>query len=305
MTLQAYSSNPLSGDLGNPLLGAAAAGAIATLLAMVVTSSNQDWSSNEVFQANMRKIHSAMLGLQCLIGGAQAGQPITDSSGAVLCAGGTTPVCQLSAGQLAQWRSMRDNFSKFWSETMSSITLFQSTAQAQGQQAKVFAADFANFYKGIQTTCAKQGATLPALPDPPKQPTDWAKYAVWGLGFVAVTALAVTAKSIFGGGTNISVSSAREEVGRRAQAMAAGIRERTAAAKQRMGLSELEAIKLKRIRVNADGYDAQGRQWGLAPVFKVHDNVLGHSQYVRARSPWEAEKIFNQNAQDLWQLKSR
>lgn len=295
MTLQAYSSS----ELGNPILFAGAAAAIYGLFSM--TPDSDDWSNTPVFQANMRKIHAAMQAFQCLVGGAQAGQSLLDSMGSTLCEGGTQPICKLTDVQLATWRGMRDNFSRFWADTMGSFTIWYSEAKAQGQQAQTFAKDFRTFYASVRETC-------PNLPEPniPEGPeTEYVKYALWGLGLIAVTALAVSAKSIFGGGTNISVSSAREEVGRRAQAMAAGIRERTAAAKQRMGLSELEAIKLKRIRVNANGYDAQGRQWGLAPVFKVHDNVLGHSQYVRARSPWEAEKIFNQNAQDLWQLKSR
>jgi hypothetical protein len=237
MTLQIYASTENMGELGNPLLAAGtAAAAISGLILLVQNATADDWSEKTVFQANMRKIHSAMLALQCIVGGAQVGQPLIDSLGSTICPGGTAPVCTLPAGTLAQWRSLRDNFSKFWGETTKFATLYISSAE--GQQAKRFAIDFAAFYNSLGTICRQQGTMLPSIPPPPSEPstTTWITYAAWGLGAFAVIAVANSAKSIFAG-------SAPLNLGQRASSAGSAIRSRASsyksAAKRRMGLSGL------------------------------------------------------------------
>lgn len=301
MTLQMYGTpDPamFSGLGSTTLLGAAGAAALAALLGLNLAD-DQDWSSNEVFQANMRRIHSGMLALQCLIGGAQAGQPITDTSGSVLCAGGTKPICQLSSTQLAQWRSMRDNFSKFWSETMSSITLLTSTARAQGQQAKVFAADFVRFYNSIQATCAKQGVALPpsdVQPPPPSNPApDWLKYVAWGAGAVAVIYVASAAKNIFGGQKLV--------LERERDSSPEAIRSRTAAAKKRLGLNGLGDMHMRRIQLDEEGRDDKGRTWGKGdPVFYIIDDATGIRTRLRARNAFDAANRFIEYLSDMHNL---
>lgn len=237
MTLQIYTSTENMGELGNPLLAAGtAAAAIAGLILLVQNATADDWADKTVFQANMRKIHSAMLALQCIVGGAQPGEALVDSLGSVICPGGTRPVCTLPAGTLAQWRSLRDNFSKFWGETTKFATLYISSAE--GQQAKRFAIDFAAFYNSLGSLCAQQGTTLPSIPPPPETPstTPWLTYAAWGLGALAVIAVANSAKSIFAGSQPLNLS-------QRASAYGSSLRTRASAyasaAKKRAGFGGL------------------------------------------------------------------
>lgn len=177
----------------------AAAAAIGGLIALVQNSLQDDWADSDVFKANMRKIHSAMVAFQCVVGGAQAGSPLKDSFGNSLCEGGTKPSCALSAGQKAQWDSLRDGFSKFWSDVSSG---YFGPSNADALQAKQFASDFYTFYQSLKATCAKQGTVLPdvAKPAAASNPSDWMKYGAWAIGGIAVIALAVSAKSIFGRG---------------------------------------------------------------------------------------------------------
>jgi hypothetical protein len=176
--------------------------ALAALAALVANSMEDDWSDSSVFEANMRKIHSAMLTLQCIVGGAQAGADIVDTFGNKICEGGTKAACSLSTGQLSTWRTLRDGFGAFWSDVQS-FNAVMGPSDSDAKQAKQFARDFFDFYGSIQKTCQKQGAALTPLPKPPtedeKTPV-WMKYAAWGVGGVAVIALAVAAKSIFGKG---------------------------------------------------------------------------------------------------------
>lgn len=242
MTLQIYASTENMGELGNPLLAAGtAAAAISGLILLVQNATADDWADKTVFQANMRKIHSAMLALQCIVGGAQVGQPLIDSLGSVICPGGTRPVCTLPAANLAQWRSLRDNFSKFWGDSSRLMgapiaTLYISSSE--GQQAKRFAIDFTQFYNSLGSLCAAQGTTLPSIPPPPETPstTPWLTYAAWGLGALAVIAVANSAKSIFAGSTPLNL-------GQRARDTGSAIRSRVgayaSAAKKRAGFGGL------------------------------------------------------------------
>lgn len=187
------------------VVGATVAGtaAIAALVALVQNSMDDDWSAATVFETNMRKIHSAMLTLQCIVGGAQVDKPFVDTFGNKVCEGGTKPACSLSTGQLKSWRTLRDGFGMFWSDVQSFGRFGPSDSEAK--QAKQFARDFSTFYNSIKVTCAKQGAALIDLPAPPPKEDPnagpaWMKYAVWGIGGIAIIALAVSAKSIFGKG---------------------------------------------------------------------------------------------------------
>jgi len=177
--------------------------AISALAAIIQNNLDDDWTDSSVFNANMRTIHAGMLAVQCVVGGAQDGSPLVDTLGHTVCPGGTKPLCTLPPGQLAQWQVLRDGFSKFWADVSSS---YFSPSNADAAQAKQYAQNFYNFYTQVQQTCRTQGVStnvLPNTPAPPK-PNDpneapgWVKYAVWGIGGVAVIALAVAAKSIFG-----------------------------------------------------------------------------------------------------------
>ena len=175
--------------------------ALAALAALVANALNDDWSDDSVFQVNMRKIHSAMLTLQCIVGGAK-GADIVDTFGNKICDTGTKAVCTLSPAHLKTWRTLRDGFGVFWADVQAFARLM-GPSNADAKQAKQFARDFFNFYNSIQKTCAKQGTTLIDLPKPPpdKEPVaGWVKYATWGAVAVAIAALAISAKSIFGKG---------------------------------------------------------------------------------------------------------
>jgi hypothetical protein len=180
---------------------AAAAASIAALIALVQNALDDDWSDSTVFTANMKQIHSSMLALQCIVGGAQDGQPLVDMFGNTICPGGTKPTCSLPANLLTQWQTLRDGFGQFWAAVANQLG---GPSNADAQQAKTFAQSFAAFYTSLQSVCGQQGTTLPDLPapapttQPPVNPT--LKYAVWGFGALAVIALAVSAKSIFGKG---------------------------------------------------------------------------------------------------------
>jgi len=174
--------------------------AIMALAALVQNALDDDWTDKTVFQANMRKIHSSMLAMQCIVGGSQEGQPLVDTLGNEICPGGTKPLCTVSDGKLTQWRTLRDGFSKFWSDVKDS---YFGPSNADAQQAKRFARDFFAFYNDVTAVCQKQGVQLEKMADPvappPQNPApEWVKYAAWGVGAVAIISLAVAAKSIWG-----------------------------------------------------------------------------------------------------------
>ena len=204
-TVKSFSTSTRLG-VAPAVVGATVAGvaALAALAALVANSMDDDWSDSSVFEANMRKVHSAMLSLQCVVGGAQAGSPLIDTFGNTICAGGTKVACKLSSAQLNTWRTLREGFGMFWSDVQSFNNL-TGPSDADAKQAKQFARDFFSFYSSLKNTCSKQGVQLTQLPSPPPTKDDepvaaWVKYAAWGIGGVAVIALAVSAKSIFGRG---------------------------------------------------------------------------------------------------------
>jgi hypothetical protein len=175
------------------ILGTAAIGG---LLGLVQNNLDDNWTDSSVFKVNMRKIHAAMLALQCYVGGAQSGTPLVDTFGEVVCPAGTKPVCQLNSGELTRWRSLRDGFSSFWTGVSQQWT---SITNAQANQAKQFAVEFAQFWQNLQAQCSSlKSSPLAPLPAPNGQTPDWLKYATWGVGALAVITLAVAAKSIFG-----------------------------------------------------------------------------------------------------------
>lgn len=195
--------------VGGVLLAAAAIGA-----ALGISENESDWADKTVFTDNMRKLHSAMLGLQCVLGGAQAGSPLVDSYGATICPGGTKPHCTATPIQLARWRTLRDGFGAFWaSSTSGSWSTVTPSIMQLGRQ---YFSDFKTFYRQVQPSCLMQGAALPELPaelaTPDSTPT-WVKYATWGVGFIAVIALANSAKSIFGGNQTVRIAGGSPALG--------------------------------------------------------------------------------------------
>lgn len=175
----------------------AAGAAIGGLAALVQNALADDWSDSEVFTSHARAIHSAMLAMQCLFGGAQKGSPIVDTLGNQICKGGTKPSCTLTGAQLVEWRALRDGFAKFWAGVSDSWTSFGPT-NAQARTLKDYASQFNNFYMKVASTCAKQGTQLPGIPPflqqdaPVPEPSTpgWLKWTVVGIGFVSVVFVA-------------------------------------------------------------------------------------------------------------------
>lgn len=283
MTLQAYGTlDPaLFSELGvDPLTASAviaAGGAIGALLG--IRSNEADWSDAVVFTDNMRKLHSAMLGLQCILGGAQAGQPLVDSYGNTICPGGTLPACKISAAQLNQWRTLRDGFGAFWASSQSGF--WKTVSTDVGQRGKQYFSDFISFYKSIQPLCAGQGAALPAIPsqlEPPDSTPGWLKYAAWGLGAVAVIAVANTLKGAFSSGsTTVKVE-----------------------ASPKTALGEMH---MRRILLDEQGRDAKGTLWGKGdPVFYIVDDATGIRTRLRARNAFDAANRFIEYLSDMHNL---
>lgn len=182
----------------------ASGAAIGALIALIQNALDDDWTDSDVFKNSMQKIHSSMLALQCIVGGAQLGSPIVDTLGNTMCEGGTKPVCVLNDSQLKQWRTLRDSFGSFWADVQS-FGSFMGPSSADAANAKQYARDFYAFYQSIQKTCEKQGTVLQDLPKPPVKSSEepvpaWVKYTAWSIGGLAVIAIAVSAKSIFGKG---------------------------------------------------------------------------------------------------------
>lgn len=172
--------------------GAAAATAIGGLMAMVQNALDDDWADSTVFTSHARSIHSAMLGIQCLIGGSESNKPIVDTLGNEICKGGTNRVCNLTAAQITEWRSLRDGFSQFWADSANSTW---GPSNAQALRLKGYAREFHGFYTRIVSTCYKQGVRLPAAPglpdqEPQKEAPPWLKWTVVGVGIVSVAFIA-------------------------------------------------------------------------------------------------------------------
>jgi hypothetical protein len=171
---------------------AAAATAIGGLLAMVQNALDDDWADSTVFASHARGIHSAMLAIQCIVGGADPGKPLVDTLGNEICKGGTVRACALSASNLTEWRALRDGFAKFWSDTADSM--FGPT-NAQALRLKGYAREFHTFYVKIASVCNKQGVRLPAVPALPQQEPEkpapaWLKWTVVGVGIVSAAFVA-------------------------------------------------------------------------------------------------------------------
>ncbi len=171
------------------------AAAIGGLIALVQNALDDDWADSEVFKSHARAIHSAMLAMQCLFGGAQVNAPLIDTLGNEICKGGTKPVCKLSNAQLIEWRALRDGFGQFWASVSSSWTSLGPT-NAQALRLKSYAQEFNAFYTKVASTCGKQGVALPGLPpflQTEKQPDPttpgWLKWTVAGVGLVATAVI--------------------------------------------------------------------------------------------------------------------
>lgn len=171
---------------------AAAATAIGGLMAMVQNALDDDWKDTTVFKSHARAIHSAMLAIQCLIGGAEPNKPIIDTLGNEICKGGTARVCALTASQITEWRSLRDGFSQFWADSTDS---YFGPSNAQALRLKSYAREFHAFYSKIVGTCNKQGVRLPAAPELPNQEPQseappWLKWTIVGVSIVSVAFIA-------------------------------------------------------------------------------------------------------------------
>lgn len=171
---------------------AAAATAIGGLMAMVQNALDDDWADSTVFASHARSIHSAMLAIQCIIGGSEPGKPIVDTLGNEICKGNTARVCNLSASGLTEWRALRDGFSTFWAQVSDS---YFGPNNAQALRLKDYARQFHAFYLRLVSTCGKQGVRLPAPPalptqEPVKEAPAWLKWTVAGVAFVSVAYIA-------------------------------------------------------------------------------------------------------------------
>src|SRR5262249_54058700 len=109
----------------------AAGAAIGGLLGLIQNSLDDDWADSTVFESHARDMHRAMLGIQCIVGGAQVGAPLQDLDGNVICPGGQQPSCRLTTAQLGEWRTLRDGFGKFWAQVTSG---FGAPTNAEAQR---------------------------------------------------------------------------------------------------------------------------------------------------------------------------
>lgn len=171
---------------------AATATAIGGLIAMVQNALDDDWADSNVFASHARGIHSAMLAIQCLIGGAEKNKPIVDTLGNEICPGGTARVCNLPQSLLVEWRSLRDGFSQFWADASSA---YFGPSNAEALRLKGYAREFHAFYSKIAAVCGRQGVRLPAVPplpqdEPPKEAPSWLKWTVAGVALVSVAYIA-------------------------------------------------------------------------------------------------------------------
>lgn len=174
----------------------AAGAAIGGLLALVQNAMSDDWSDREVFSSHARDIHSAMLSIQCLLGGAATGQPLVDTLGQTICPGGTKPVCAVPNGVLSEWRTLRDGFSRFWGEVSDA---WGNPSSAEARRLKEYAQQFYTFYLKIAQYCQQQGISLPPpvdelrkLPAEPDNTPGWLKWTVAGVGVVAAVVVVRT-----------------------------------------------------------------------------------------------------------------
>lgn len=174
--------------LGSPIVAVPAAGAaIGALIALVQNALDDDWSEGTVFRSHAQEIHSAMLAMQCLLGGSTTA--IVDTYGNTICPGRTEPACKLSSGLLVEWRSLRDGFSSFWADTTSTWSFGATNAEAL--RLKDYARKFYAFYLKISKVCKAQGALLPSAPGLPETQIEkpapaWLKWTVAGIIAVSV-----------------------------------------------------------------------------------------------------------------------
>lgn len=173
----------------------AAGGAIGGLVALIQNAMDDDWADSDVFASHARDIHSAMVSIQCLLGGAQPGQPLKNSLGHEICPGGTKPVCKVSDAMLREWRNLRDGFSTFWSD----VSGWGNPSNAEARRLKEYAQRFYDFYGKIGQFCQKQGVNLPTIQDPTdvhEKTMDttpgWLKWTVAGVGILGAVVVVRT-----------------------------------------------------------------------------------------------------------------
>lgn len=142
----------------------ASGAAIGGLLGLLQNSMDDDWADQEVFKSHARDIHSAMIGIQCLIGGAQTGKPLQAVDGNIICPGGTAPSCVVPVSLTNEWRPLRDGFGKFWAEVSGQ---WSAPSNAQAERLKDYARSFYRFYQKLAPLCRSQGVDVQEVPAPP------------------------------------------------------------------------------------------------------------------------------------------
>jgi hypothetical protein len=141
-------------ELGLPVvpvvLGAAALVYIGNETLAWLNSQEEDWSDNAQFKQRARELHTRLLRIQCVIGGA-ANADIKDSEGKVLCARGTKTGCSIPEGLKANWSDFLRGFSAMW-KTAAERTFGPNAADAAllksyVQRTYTFTQEFKKFCK--------------------------------------------------------------------------------------------------------------------------------------------------------------
>lgn len=189
------------GSLGvAPVLAVGVVGvtvAISALAALIQNQLDDDWTDTNVFNDHARTIHSAMLAIQCVLGGAH--EPLVDMLGNTICEAGTKPSCAVKSATLQAWRSLRDGFSAFWQQATQSNYGVVSITEAEAARLKQYGRQFAAFYDALEVECANQ-VQLPPRPktveelEPPVPDKDppWLSAVKWSVvGIAGLTLFAV------------------------------------------------------------------------------------------------------------------
>jgi hypothetical protein len=194
--------------LGSPVLMASAAGVIGALASLVQNALADDWTHAAAFRANTSTIHNSMTQIQCLVGGASresygCTSPGESADGRAeldcLCPAGTAPLCPLPQGLLADWRTLRREWSAFYKEAGSEGTArFGGATEGEAQVAKGLAQRMLAFYEhladnvcpsNVQGSLPDLGAgnaaaaQAPRTPPPGEDPT-WLTAIKWTAGGV-------------------------------------------------------------------------------------------------------------------------
>lgn len=165
--------------MGSFVDAANAVAAIGDLVQTVRGSLSQDWSGRVAFNSRAKELHSAMLAIQCMIGGSK--DALKDTLGNEICPANTRAACALPPATIQEWRTLRDGFGAFWRAAVEQ----GDYTNAEAQRLKDYATAFHDFYVRIDAACKAQGVVLPNSPSTP-QPVVKEKGLSIGLMAVAV-----------------------------------------------------------------------------------------------------------------------